>query len=61
MLETSSPGGQAGSAQESKITWDFLPVSPAKNWHLGLITAQKFGAHMLVARAARLICDANHT
>ena len=27
VLETSSPGGQAGSSQELKIIWDFRPGS----------------------------------
>ena len=32
VLETSSPGGQASLSQKSKITLDFLPGSPGKNW-----------------------------
>ena len=56
-LETSSPGGQAGSTQESKIIWDFLQASRARSWHLSLSPAQKFGADMLIAKATRLTCD----
>ena len=30
VLETGSPGGQAGSAQKLKIIWDFLPGSQVR-------------------------------
>ena len=45
-------------AQESKITWDFQPVSPVKTWPArAYLQAQKFGAHILIAKATRLICE----
>ena len=37
VLETSSPGGQAGSSSKSKIIWDFPPVYPARILQLGHI------------------------
>ena len=52
MLETSSPGGQAGSAQRIENYLGFPTGISGQNGISGLSTAQKFGAHMLVARAA---------
>ena len=53
----SSPGGQAGSSQESKIIWGFPQVSPVKACARAYNQAQKFGAAMLIIKGTRLVCD----
>ena len=58
MLETSSPGGQAGSSSRIENYLGFpTGISGQELAARAFNQAQKFGAHMLVARAARLICD----
>jgi thioredoxin reductase (NADPH) len=58
MLETSSPGGQAGSSSSIENYLGFpTGISGQELAGRAYNQAQKFGAHMLVARAARLICD----
>ncbi|HET7285756.1 MAG TPA: FAD-dependent oxidoreductase [Nitrososphaeraceae archaeon] len=58
MLETSSPGGQAGSSSRIENYLGFpTGISGQELAARAYNQAQKFGAHMLVARAARLICD----
>jgi thioredoxin reductase (NADPH) len=58
MLETSSPGGQAGSSSRIENYLGFpTGISGQELASRAYLQAQKFGAHMLVARAARLICD----
>ena len=58
MLETSSPGGQAGSSSRIENYLGFpTGISGQELAGRAFNQAQKFGAHMLVASAARLICD----
>ena len=58
MLETSSPGGQAGSSSRIENYLGFpTGISGQELAARAFNQAQKFGAHMLVAKAARLICD----
>src|SRR6476659_388924 len=58
VLETSSPGGQAGSSSRIENYLGFpTGISGQDLAARAYNQAQKFGAHMLVARAARLICD----
>jgi thioredoxin reductase (NADPH) len=58
MLETSSPGGQAGSSSRIENYLGFpTGISGQDLAARAYNQAQKFGAHMLVARAARLIYD----
>jgi thioredoxin reductase (NADPH) len=58
ILETSSPGGQAGSSSRIENYLGFpTGISGQELAARAYNQAQKFGAHMLVARAARLICD----
>ena len=58
MLETSSPGGQAGSSSRIENYLGFpTGISGQELAARAYNQAQKFGAHMLVARAARLLCD----
>lgn len=60
MLETSSPGGQAGSSSRIENYLGFpTGISGQELAARAFNQAQKFGADMLVARAARLICDHN--
>lgn len=60
MLEMSSPGGQAGSSSRIENYLGFpTGISGQELAGRAYNQAQKFGAHMLVARAARLICDTN--
>ncbi len=60
MLETSSPGGQAGSSSRIENYLGFpTGISGQELAARAFNQAQKFGADMLVARAARLICDRN--
>ena len=58
ILETSSPGGQAGSSSRIENYLGFpTGISGQELAARAYNQAQKFGAHMLVARATRLICD----
>jgi thioredoxin reductase (NADPH) len=58
MLETSSPGGQAGSSSRIENYLGFpTGVSGQELAARAYNQAQKFGAHMLIAKATRLICD----
>src|SRR6266487_2321964 len=58
MLETNSPGGQAGSSSSIENYLGFpTGISGQELAARAYNQAQKFGAHMLVARAARLMCD----
>ena len=62
VLETSSPGGQAGSSSRIE-NYLGLPtgISGQELAARAYLQAQKFGAHMLVAKATRLICDRKPT
>jgi thioredoxin reductase (NADPH) len=58
LLETSSPGGQAGSSSRIENYLGFpTGISGQKLAGRAYIQAQKFGAHMLIAKATRLTCD----
>src|SRR6476469_1144199 len=58
MLETSSPGGQAGSSSRIENYLGFpTGISGQELAARAYNQAQKFGAHMLVAKAAQLLCD----
>jgi len=58
VLETSSPGGQAGSSSRIENYLGFpTGISGQDLAGRAYLQAQKFGAHMLVANATRLICD----
>ena len=58
MLETSSPGGQAGSSSRIENYLGFpTGISGQELAARAYNQAQKFGTHMLIARATRLICD----
>ena len=58
MLEMSSPGGQAGSSSRIENYLGFpTGISGQELAGRAYNQAQKFGAHMIVARAARLNCD----
>src|SRR3954470_19463036 len=60
MLETSSPGGQAGSSSRIENYLGFpTGISGQDLAARAYNQAQKFGARMLVANATRLICDRN--
>jgi thioredoxin reductase (NADPH) len=58
VLETSSPGGQAGSSSRIENYLGFpTGISGQDLAGRAYIQAQKFGAQMLIANAQRLICD----
>jgi thioredoxin reductase (NADPH) len=58
VLETSSPGGQAGSSSRIENYLGFpTGISGQDLAARAYLQAQKFGAHMLIAKATRLICD----
>jgi thioredoxin reductase (NADPH) len=58
VLETSSPGGQAGSSSRIENYLGFpTGISGQDLAGRAYVQAQKFGADILVAKAARLICD----
>jgi thioredoxin reductase (NADPH) len=58
LLETSSPGGQAGSSSRIKNYLGFpTGISGQELAGRAYVQAQKFGAHMLIAKATQLICD----
>jgi thioredoxin reductase (NADPH) len=58
VLETSSPGGQAGSSSRIENYLGFpTGISGQDLAGRAYVQAQKFGARMLIAKATRLICD----
>jgi thioredoxin reductase (NADPH) len=58
MLETSSPGGQAGSSSRIENYLGFpTGISGLELAARAYNQAQKFGAQMLIARGTRLTCD----
>ena len=58
LLETSSPGGQAGSSSRIENYLGFpTGISGQMLAARAYIQAQKFGAEILIARATRLVCD----
>jgi thioredoxin reductase (NADPH) len=58
VLETSSPGGQAGSSSRIENYLGFpTGISGQELAARAYTQAQKFGASMLIAKATRLICD----
>ena len=58
LLETSSPGGQAGSSSRIENYLGFpTGISGQDLAGRAYLQAQKFGAEMLIADAKRLICD----
>ena len=58
VLETGSPGGQAGSSSRIENYLGFpTGISGQDLAGRAYIQAQKFGAHILIAKATRLICD----
>jgi thioredoxin reductase (NADPH) len=58
LLETSSPGGQAGSSSRIENYLGFpTGISGQDLAGRAYVQAQKFGAEMLIADAKRLICD----
>jgi thioredoxin reductase (NADPH) len=58
VLETSSPGGQAGSSSRIENYLGFpTGISGQDLAARAYLQAQKFGAHMLIAKATRLLCD----
>jgi thioredoxin reductase (NADPH) len=58
VLETSSPGGQAGSSSRIENYLGFpTGISGQDLAGRAYVQAQKFGAHMLIAKATQLVCD----
>jgi thioredoxin reductase (NADPH) len=58
VLETSSPGGQAGSSSKIENYLGFpTGISGQELAGRAYLQAQKFGAHMLIAKATRLLCE----
>jgi thioredoxin reductase (NADPH) len=58
VLETSSPGGQAGSSSRIENYLGFpTGISGQDLAGRAYVQAQKFGADVLVAKATRLVCD----
>jgi len=58
VLETSSPGGQAGSSSRIENYLGFpTGISGQDLAARAYLQAQKFGAHVLIAKATRLICE----
>jgi thioredoxin reductase (NADPH) len=58
VLETNSPGGQAGSSSRIENYLGFpTGISGQDLAGRAYVQAQKFGAHMLIAKATRLVCD----
>jgi thioredoxin reductase (NADPH) len=58
LLETSSPGGQAGSSSRIENYLGFpTGISGQELAGRAYVQAQKFGAHMLIAKARQLLCD----
>ena len=60
VLETSSPGGQAGSSSKIENYLGFpTGISGQELAARAYNQAQKFGAQILIARGTRLVCDRN--
>jgi len=58
ILETSSPGGQAGSSSKIENYLGFpTGISGQDLAGRAYMQAQKFGAKLLIARATRIVCD----
>jgi thioredoxin reductase (NADPH) len=58
VLETSSPGGQAGSSSRIENYLGFpTGISGQELASRAYLQAQKFGAEILISKATRLICD----
>jgi thioredoxin reductase (NADPH) len=58
VLETGSPGGQAGSSSKIENYLGFpTGISGQDLAGRAYIQAQKFGAKILIARATRIVCD----
>jgi thioredoxin reductase (NADPH) len=58
VLETSSPGGQAGSSSKIENYLGFpTGISGQDLAGRAYMQAQKFGAKILIARATRIVCD----
>jgi thioredoxin reductase (NADPH) len=58
VLETSSPGGQAGSSSRIENYLGFpTGISGQELASRAYLQAQKFGAEILISRATRLVCD----
>jgi thioredoxin reductase (NADPH) len=58
LLETTSPGGQAGSSLRIENYLGFpTGISGQELAGRAYVQAQKFGAHMLIAKATQLVCD----
>ncbi|MGB8025339.1 MAG: FAD-dependent oxidoreductase, partial [Nitrososphaeraceae archaeon] len=58
VLETSSPGGQAGSSSRIENYLGFpTGISGQELAGRAYVQAQKFGTDILIAKATRLICD----
>ena len=58
VLETSSPGGQAGSSSKIENYLGFpTGISGQDLAGRAYMQAQKFGAKLLIARATRIVCD----
>ena len=58
VLETSSPGGQAGSSSKIENYLGFpTGISGQDLAGRAYLQAQKFGAEMLIAKGTRLVCD----
>ena len=58
VLETSSPGGQAGSSSRIENYLGFpTGISGQELASRAYLQAQKFGAKMLMAKATELVCD----
>ncbi len=58
MLETSTPGGQAGSSSRIENYLGFpTGISGQELTGRAYLQAQKFGAEILIAKGTRLICD----
>jgi thioredoxin reductase (NADPH) len=58
VLETGSPGGQAGSSSRIENYLGFpTGISGQDLASRAYLQAQKFGARMLIAKATRLVCD----
>ena len=58
MLETSSPGGQAGSSSRIENYLEFpTGISGGELAARAYNQAQKFGAEILIGKGTRLVCD----
>jgi thioredoxin reductase len=58
VLETSSPGGQAGSSSRIENYLGFpIGISGQELAGRAHVQAQKFGTDILIANATRLVCD----